>query len=265
MMRIYGPPPYRVALVHGGPGAAGEMAPVARALAVGRGVLEPLQTATSLAGQVEELVADLQAHADLPVTLVGHSWGAWLSTIVAARQPALVAKLVLVSSGPYEERYAADLERARLGKLSAEEQREYGALVRALADPHGVDEDARLARLGALAAKADAYDPIEAELAESSSVRVQGDIYRRVWEEAAALRRSGELLELARCIRCPVVAIHGEEDPHPGEGVRAPLAAAVARFRFIPLARCGHTPWVERQARAEFYRLLEKELRTHAR
>ena len=43
--RIYGDPPYQVALLHGGPGAGGEMAPVARELAGDRGVLEPIQTA----------------------------------------------------------------------------------------------------------------------------------------------------------------------------------------------------------------------------
>ena len=42
-------------VVHGGPGACGEMAPVARRLASARGVLEPIQTALSLEGQVEEL------------------------------------------------------------------------------------------------------------------------------------------------------------------------------------------------------------------
>jgi len=76
--RTYGSAPYAVAVVHGGPGAAGEMAPVAQELARGRGVLEPLQTATSLAGQVDELRVTLESHAVPPVVLIGFSWGAWL-------------------------------------------------------------------------------------------------------------------------------------------------------------------------------------------
>src|SRR5215467_3183039 len=59
--RTYGSAPYTVAVVDGGPGAAGEMAPVARELAGDRGILEPLQTATSLEGQVEELHVTLGA------------------------------------------------------------------------------------------------------------------------------------------------------------------------------------------------------------
>jgi pimeloyl-ACP methyl ester carboxylesterase len=42
--------------------------------------------------------------------------------------------------------------------------------------------------------------------------------------------------------------------------VRAPLAARLPRFTFHLLARCGHTPWQERQARDAFFRLLRREL-----
>jgi hypothetical protein len=51
----YGKPPFRVAVIHGGPGAGGEMAPVASELSRSQGILEPLQTALSLPEQVEEL------------------------------------------------------------------------------------------------------------------------------------------------------------------------------------------------------------------
>ena len=95
-LRTYGQAPFSVAVIHGGPGAGGEMAPVARELASDRSVLEPIQTATSLEGQVAELRAVLEIHGDLPITLIGFSWGAWLSFIVAARYPAIVGKLILV-------------------------------------------------------------------------------------------------------------------------------------------------------------------------
>jgi hypothetical protein len=41
-LRIYGTAPYRLAVIHGGPGAPGEMAPMARELSPNIGVLEPL-------------------------------------------------------------------------------------------------------------------------------------------------------------------------------------------------------------------------------
>ena len=72
--------------------------------------------------------------------------------------------------------------------------------------------------------------------------------------------RNGELLALSEQITCPVVAIHGDYDPHPAEGIEKPLAAYLGNFRFILLKNCGHKPWGERQARDEFYRVLGKEL-----
>ncbi len=81
--RTYGRPPFRVVVVHGGPGAGGDVAPVARELARRRGALEPVQTATTLAGQVEELSSQIAAHAAPPVAIVGYSWGAWFGALVA--------------------------------------------------------------------------------------------------------------------------------------------------------------------------------------
>jgi predicted GNAT family acetyltransferase/pimeloyl-ACP methyl ester carboxylesterase len=259
-LRRYGTAPYRVAVVHGGPGAGGELAPVARQLAPGRGVLEPIQTATSLHGQVEELSAVLERHAGLPATLIGFSWGAWLSVLVAARHPALVGKLILVGSGPFEESYVARLQEARLSRLGERQRAEFESILSALADPATADKDALLARLGALTSLTDACDPIVDEPHEFDLVACQGDLFQSVWHEAAELRRSGALLESARRLQCPVLAIHGDYDPHPADGVRRPLSAVVRDFRFVLLERCGHRPWIERQARDAFYARLEDEL-----
>jgi hypothetical protein len=46
--RIHGKKPYKVAVIHGGPGAAGSMKKLAQVLANDRGILEPIQTADSL-------------------------------------------------------------------------------------------------------------------------------------------------------------------------------------------------------------------------
>jgi pimeloyl-ACP methyl ester carboxylesterase len=259
-LRTYGEPPFRVAVIHGGPGAGGEVAPVARELAFERGVLEPIQTATTVQGQVAELRSVLEAHADLPVTLIGYSWGAWLSFMLAAHHPALIRKLILVSSGPFEERYVAALQEARTSRLSPEERAEFDGILSAFRDPAAGDKDTLLARLGALCSKTDDYDPVDEEPVEGDGIDLQGEVYQGVWEEAAAMRRSGRLLELALQIRCPVVAIHGDYDPHPAIGVQEPLASRVQDFRFILIKRCGHKPWIERHARGEFYRILWTEL-----
>jgi pimeloyl-ACP methyl ester carboxylesterase len=256
-LRTYGKAPFHVAVIHGGPGAPGEMAPVARELVAEWGVLEPLQTATSLDGQVQELKTVLDENADLPVTLIGFSWGAWLSYIVAAQHPSLAQKLILIGSGPFEEKYTARLHETRLSRLRRGERREVEAILRRLGDPTAKERRTAFARLGALLSKADAYDPM---IYESPVIDYPVDVFQNVWEDATELRKSGRLLELGRQIQCPVVAIHGDYDPHPAEGVQKPLSVTLKNFRFILLENCGHIPWMEREAKDRFYTALKEEL-----
>jgi pimeloyl-ACP methyl ester carboxylesterase len=257
-LRTYGKAPFKVAVIHGGPGAAGEMASVARELSSGWGVLEPIQTVSSLEGQIEELGTVLKKNGDLPIFLIGFSWGAWLIFIFSATYPAFVKKLILIGSGPFEEKYSARIEGTRLNRLSEKERTEVESLIEVLYNPAAEGKSTAFARFGALFSKADAYDPITQE---SDVIDFKADIFQSVWKEAKELRRSGKLLELGKRIKCPVVAIHGDYDPHPALGVQKPLSAILKSFRLILLENCGHKPWIERQARDEFYRILKEELR----
>jgi pimeloyl-ACP methyl ester carboxylesterase len=121
----------------------------------------------------------------------------------------------------------------------------------------GTEKNVCLARLGALFIKADAYDPLTLEI---EVLEHQQELHQSVWKEAKELRSSGRLLDLGKQIQCPVVAIHGDYDPHPAQDVQEPLSAVVGRFRFILLKNFGHLPWIERQARDSFYATLKGEL-----
>lgn len=255
-LRKYGQRPFNVAVIHGGPGAPGEMAPVARELSSSVGVLEPLQAATSVEGQVEELRAILDREGNLPLTLVGFSWGAWLSYIFSAYYSLFIKKLILVGSGPYEEKHAGDIMKTRLNRLSGIEKEEALYLIEVLNSSVVVDDNT-MARFGELVSKADSYDPLPHD---NEILAYQYDVYQTVWEQASKLRNSGELLKLGQRIQCPVVAIHGDYDPHSAEGVKKPLSHVVRDFRFIPLKKCGHRPWLERYARDRFYNILRSEI-----
>jgi pimeloyl-ACP methyl ester carboxylesterase len=250
-LRTYGQPPFILVLLHGGPGVNGEMAPVAQELSGSLGVLEPLQTKDSVDGQVEELKLVLEEMASVPVILAGYSWGAWLGFLLASRHPSLVKKLILISSGPFEEKYASQIQKTRLQRLSKKERDDAEFLMARPEDPLA------FGLLGELLAKADVYDPLPMR---PEGLELRPEIYKGVWREAAELRRSGKLLQGGRDIRCPVVAIHGDHDPHPAEGVRKPLSAVLKNFRFILLEKCGHTPWMEKQARDGFFQILAAEL-----
>ncbi len=204
-LRKYGQPPFSAAVIHGGPGAPGSMAPVARELGKIGGILEPLQTAGSLDGQIQELEAVLIEHAAHPLTLIGWSWGAMLSLIFTARCPELVQKLILIGSGGLEARHAAPVMETRLKRLNIEDRAMFDQLSAALNDPGETNKNAILASLGRLFQfKTDTLSPISLA---GETLEVRYDIHNGVWSDASQLRASGALLELARQIRCPVLAI----------------------------------------------------------
>jgi len=256
-IRKYGKAPFNIAVIHGGPGAPGEMAPMAKELSKTCGVLEPLQIKSSLKEQLQELEIVLKENGSLPMTLIGFSWGAWLSFVFAARNSSFVKKLILVSSGPFEERYALDIMRTRLSRLTEEERMTIDSLSEILNDPDRQDKNKIFAQLGELISKADSYDPLPYK---SDVIEYQFDIFENVWKEAEDLRRSGKLVAFGKQIRCPVVAIHGDYDAHSAEGVKIPLSSVIKNFRFILLEDCGHRPWIERAAKDAFYTILKKEL-----
>lgn len=255
--RKYGKEPFGLAVVHGGPGAAGELAGLACMLSARWGVLEPLQTEKSVDAQVEELKEILMKNGQPPVVLIGFSWGAWLSFITTALYPELTKKLILVGSGPFYERDAKSLLDTRLNRLNPEQRDETMVIMENLANPFSGGKDMLLSRLGHLISLADAFDPLDYD---AGGLDISFDIYQSVWPEADRMRRSGELLNLAPRIECPMVAIHGDYDPHPARGVEAPLLDKVKNFRFILINNCGHRPWLEKQAGDVFMEILKNEI-----
>jgi pimeloyl-ACP methyl ester carboxylesterase len=260
--RTWGKRPYRVAVVHGGPGIPGAVAPVADELSRTIGVLEPLQTKNSLEGQIVELADVLKKHSDIPVVLIAHSWGAFLSLIVASRFPSLVRKLILVAGGPFEEKYTANIHPDTLNRLSEKDRIVAIDLMESSNDSFSQDKkDRSMARLGELFAKAETYAPLPRRRYEMpEGLKISEEINHRVWTEAKVLRVSGEILKIAGRIQCKVVAIHGDYDPRLSEGVREPLSRVLKNFKFILMEKCGHEPWQEKFARDKFFKILKKEI-----
>jgi len=256
-LRIYGKRPYSVAVLHGGPGAPGGMAPVARELSAEMGVIEPLQAAGTIDGQVAELAGVLEENADLPVTVIGWSWGATLGYIFAAYHPALVKKLILVAAPPFEEEDTAAIFARRTQRLGEKERIEVFSLEETLWKSGGEERRAAMARLFHLFAAADSFDSVSHP---DEVLDYQFDINASVGLEVRQLTAGGGLLKLGAEIRCPVVAIHGDYDTHLPGDVKEPLARVLPDFRFILLEKCGHEPWAEKHAGEKFFRIVRKEL-----
>ena len=257
--RQYGYPPYRVAVLHGGPGAPGYMAPVARELAKIAGVLEPLQSANSLEGQIEELRTQVVDHGNPPMTVIGSSWGAILALFLAARHTELVRKAILIGSAVFDAESSDRVRKRRLERLTQVNRARHDTILRELAQVSGEKRDQLFAEWADIFFDADVYDPLTRDL---EVLEAQPDINERVWSDFKVLRdRPNFLADEFSKIGIPVIVIHGEHDPHPIKGIRPLLESCLLDVRFEILPQCGHYPWVERHARERFFEILTRELR----
>ncbi len=259
-LRKYGDKPFNIAVVHGGPGAGGEMAPIGRNLSNKWGIIEPIQTKKTIQDQIFELKSIILEYCFTPVIMIGYSWGAWLSLLFTAQNQELVKKVIIVSSGPFEESFVKELHKTRMSRLKQGEREEFNKILSTINLIAGNKKDQLLKRLGELASKTDNYNPIKLSDKDIFNVKDSGDIYQKVWSEAADLRKSGQLLERITALKTPVTAIHGDFDPHPSRGVQEPLFRFLTDFQFYLLKNCGHTPWREKEAIDEFYQVLRNEI-----
>jgi pimeloyl-ACP methyl ester carboxylesterase len=147
--------------------------------------------------------------------------------------------------------------RVRLSRLGKDDLEDFRHLTEALDNPSAENRNEILCCFGKLISKADTYDPLPEE---DELLDCRYEVFKGVWEEASDFRHSGKLLGLGKEIRCEVVAIHGDYDPHPYEGVLEPLSGYLKNFKFILLEKCGHKPWIEKEAKERFYEVLKHEI-----
>jgi pimeloyl-ACP methyl ester carboxylesterase len=256
-LRKYGDPPYQILLLHGGPGAAGYLSPLAGKLADRFSLIEAFQTINTISELIDEINEIILNHANKPVVLLGHSWGAWLSLLYASRYPGNVKKLILVASPPFEEKYAENILPTRMKRLEADKRDTLMYYFNQIREDTVKQKDKIFLKIASLLRLADGFELDEPEY---KGVMFSFQQYEAIWQEAEELRNSGKLIRSISGISCPVLAIHGDHDPHPAEGVESILSQNLQNFRFELLEKCGHEPWSEKYAKERFLSLLSKEI-----
>lgn len=256
--KIYGKPPYNTILVHGGPGAAGELEDLALRLSKNFGLIEAYQTKNEIKGLVDELDEIIGSSLKEPVDLIGFSWGAWLACIYTHNYPFKVKKVILISCPPFEEKYVKVIKEKRLERLSKDEIKILDNKLTEI-DTFNRKEDADKAFkvISKIILKADSLEPV---LSGDSEIYLDYSIYKKIWDEAKRIRSSGKLLDIVRDIKARIVVIHGDYDPHPYSGVRIPLESLGKDISFNLIKDCGHYPWREKKAKESFYKVILREL-----
>lgn len=260
---LHGSGPAPVCVLHGGPGALGSARGLALDIAaLGHSVFEPFGTGLSIEAQITDHLALIRERCARPAVLVGHSWGALLALMLAARALGAVSALILVGCPPLSGGHGPRITTTRLERLLPEKRAEFMKLAERLGVPGEQNADALMQRLGQVILGADILDPLPGALDAQDHVQVSFEVFRAIWAEAQDMRASGELSELAARVRCPVAVIHGDYDPHPAGDVRESLERVLPQCRFSLIKSCGHYPWLERKARQDWLECLNREVAT---
>ena len=242
-----------VALLHGGPGAPGSLWLLAEALKGRFRVLEPFQRGSggirlTVQGHVEDFhELATETCEGLPVAVIGHSWGAMLGLAIAAAYPGYVRSLVLVGCGTFDPASRLEMKKTlenRMGENVLEE-------IRAL-EGETLDPGERMSRYVELAWRFYSFDP-EASWEPQS---FDAPAFEESWADMLRLQQEGVYPAAFSSVRCPVLMIHGDWDPHPGKMTRDLLARPIPSLQYVELPECGHFPWMEKRAREKFFSVL---------
>ncbi len=252
-VRTYGNSGPPVFVLHGGPGAAGYMAPVARELSSDYRVFEPLQRRSGdIPLTVDQHIADLREVVDACCpgerpALVGSSWGAMLALAFAGVHSDLAGPLVLIGSGTFTVESSREFHRLLAGRVPAEVEARLEAAANA-ADPD--------AALRAAAADLDAPYSYELEDLDDSLEWVDARGNQETDRDWNRRRAAGDFPGAFSGVTSPILMIHGVADPHPGRMIRDSLLPVLPQLEYVEIERCGHYPWRERYAREPFYAVL---------
>lgn len=255
MVRLYGKEPYKVVLVHGGPGAIGSLKGFAEELSESAqiGVVEAIQSKNSIAELTEELYGQIKSYCTDKVSLVGHSWGAWLVALFAEKYSELVEKVILIGCAPLEDQYVSEIGSRRLQNLSDEDR----VIFQRLVCNQATDED--MEKIPRLFEQSDNYCLEDKE--KHKADRTDSEMHNKVWSEAARLRSNGGLLASFKNVKSKIYLIQGEADPHPAKGVILPLQENGVQCEIYILEKCGHSPFMEKYAKDNFYKILIKAIK----
>lgn len=243
-----------VVVLHGGPGAPGYMAPVARGLADSFRVLEPLQRGSGAeplrvadhVGDLAELVESRCAGAR--PALVGSSWGAMLALAFAAAHPGLAGPLVLIGCGTFDPTARARMQAILRERMPDSVRRRIERLAEEFPDA-----DQRLTVESGLILPRYSYELVTTDLEmEHCDARAN----QETWADMVRLQEQGVYPAAFSAIRSPVLMLHGSVDPHPGPMIRAGLERYLPRIEYREWEQCGHYPWLETGVRDEFFSVL---------
>jgi proline iminopeptidase len=244
-----------VVLCHGGPGGYDDLAPVADMIddlgrvsrydQRGSGQSDrrpPFDVSTF----VDDLEA-LRAHWRIRKWVVGgHSWGASLALIYAARYPSKTRALIYISGTGLDPRWRTEYRRARLSRLTPEARSRHEELERSRAGATDSRRAAIARERQQLLTPTNYHNPDSAPAPPDDYDRlVNPEVNALVGADHERIVLHPRFLTRVAQLPMPGLVVHGASDPRPGWSAEA-VARTMVQGEFVSLPEVGHYPWVEK-------------------
>ncbi|MEN6386736.1 MAG: alpha/beta hydrolase [Phycisphaerales bacterium] len=254
-IRVYGKKELSpVVVLHGGPGAAGESACIARGLSEHFRVFEPWQRISgdkplSVAIHVSDLHELISSRcANQKPALVGESWGAMLALAYSAAYPENAGPIVLVGCGTFDEASRAELVKIRKNRILAyiEKHLEYKSDLNLSFDELNMKYHEMT----------DVYESIDnaAHIPVSEPFDIKA--HTETFNDMLRCQKESIYPQSFTAIKSSVLMVHGEYDPHPGKMIRDSLKKYIPQLEYYEFGKCGHKPAIEKFAKDDFFKLI---------
>ena len=257
-LRKYGNSRHSVVVLHGGPAASGDAAPIAQGLSDSFRVIEPWQRGSgveplTVARHIDDLRSLITGLDSVsPPALVGHSWGAMLALCYAAAHPNSVGPIVLVGCGTFDAASRARMKEILQERTDSDLRERLARITASTSDAadlhmkkHKLTRDLSVYDRAEPWPEKEEYEPLDARA------------HRETWDDMMRLQSDGTYPSAFTRITSDVLMLHGSYDPHPGPMIYESLRPFIPRLEYRQLDRCGHSPWLERFARTEFFSILK--------
>ena len=102
------------------------------------------------------------------------------------------------------------------------------------------------------------FDPIAPYPEKEESEPFDIVAHEETWNDMARLQAGGIYPGSFEAIESPVLMLHGQYDPHPGKMIRDSLIDHLPQLEYHEWERCGHSPWIEKFTRDDFFSVLRE-------
>lgn len=265
---IHGNGDKTVILLHGGPSLYGYMMDIGEVLVDDLKVVDYAQRGTVECPSTPDLLTIDQHIKDLDqivdqvsegrkVFLLGHSWGASLGLLYAAKFSDKIEKLVLLGTASLTEEIGDMFGERFNSRLTQNEKTQLDNLNRRL---ESAKTNLRINELMnerlTLTNPACHFDRATNE----RMVPCKWDFHSFKYSIDALwdIIEAGEMPQILKKVTCQVVAIHGDTDAFPAEETFIFLRENLSKFDSILMKDSGHFPWIEETSEHKFFEELKK-------